>query len=85
MYFSPNNSGDKVKPEARISLPPLPPPQNTQRDLIVRDVVRFFFTLPQGEVTVFNYTLQKIGHEEDLYLEEEPNNFLLQLMVDLAL
>lgn len=34
---------------------------------------------------VFNYTLQKIGHEEDLYLEEEPNNFLLQLMINLAL
>lgn len=47
MYFSPNNSGDKVKPEARISLPPLPPFQNAQCDLIVRDIVRYFLLFPK--------------------------------------
>lgn len=85
MNFSPNNSGNKVKPGTRISLSSIPPPQNTQFDLIIRDLVKYFFTHPQGEVMVFIYKLQKLGHEEDLCLEEEPNNFLLQLMVNLAL
>lgn len=85
MNFSPNNSGNNVKPGTRISLSSIPPPQNTQFDLIIRDLVKYFFTHPQGEVMVFIYKLQKLGHEEDLCLEEEPNNFLLQLMVNLAL
>lgn len=58
MHFSPNNSGDMVKPATRISLPPIPPPQNTQFDLTVKDIVRYFSLFRQGEVTVFIYTLQ---------------------------
>lgn len=77
MYFSLNNTGDKVKPGARISLPPIAPPQNTEFDLIVRDIVRYFLLFPQGEVMVFIYMPQKLGCE--------PNNFLLQSMVNLAL
>lgn len=85
MYFSLNNTGDKVKPGTRISLPPIAPLQNTQFDLIKRDVVKYFVTVPKERSWHLFTRLQKLGLEENLYLEAKPNNFLHKLMVNLAL
>lgn len=82
MYFSPNNSGDSLEQESP-SHSPIPKYSIWFNHKGHGEV---FFTLPQGEVIVFIYMLQKLGHEEDLYLEEEePNSFSLQLRVNLAL